>query len=89
MKIPGQFSTEINSGQVKPLSIHGSNDEIGAPFPVRPPSIRENGMADLEMKIEQDPAAPYVEDIYVLSEALKDILIQLEQTEAISRLLAA
>lgn len=38
---------------------------------------------------ELDPAAPYVEDICVLSEALKDILTQLEQTEAISRLLAA
>lgn len=36
-----------------------------------------------------DPAAPYVEDICLLSEALKDLLIQLNPTGADSGLLAA
>ena len=36
-----------------------------------------------------DPAAPYVEDICLLSEALKDLLTQLNPTEADSRLIAA
>jgi hypothetical protein len=36
-----------------------------------------------------DPAAPYVEDICLLTEALQDVLLRLEETEGVSFLRAA